>query len=127
MDRNKTYSKAARIKNKTDWQNSSFKLLFLQQRHRQLNRIRNLEELQEISKDRSMKTGKEDSKEAYENVLDIKGETDNMNLYKSIDSVFQELGICKGDEKMLKVMEYKLSDLTLNSNSKGSGSPQIYT
>ena len=71
-----------------------------------------------------MKTGKEDSKEAYENVLDIKGETDNMNLYKLIDAVFQELGICKEDDKMLKVLEHKLSDLTLNSNSKGNGSPQ---
>ena len=71
-----------------------------------------------------MKTGKEDSKEAYEKVLDIKRETDNMNLYKLIDAVFQELGICKGNDKMLKVLEHKLSDLTLNSNSKGNGSPQ---
>ena len=85
--------------------------MFLQQRHRQLNIIWDAEELQEISKDRSMKTGKEDSKEAYENVLDIKGETDNMNLYKLIDTVFQELGICIGDDKMLKVLEHKLSDL----------------
>ena len=101
--------------------------MFLQQRHRQLNRIREVEELQEISKDKSMKTWREDSMEAYENVLDIKGETDNMNSHKLIDAVFQELGICKGDDKMLKVLEHKLSDLTLNSNSKGNGSPQIYT
>ena len=47
-----------------------------------------------------------------------------MNLYKLIDAVFQELGICKGDDKMLKVLEHKLSDLTLNSNSKGNVSPQ---
>ena len=83
--------------------------------------------LRETSKDKSMKSWREDSKETYENVLDIKGETDNMNLYKLIDAVFQELGICKGDDKMLNVLEHKPCDLTLNSNSKDNGSPQIYT
>ena len=54
------------------------------------------------------------------NVLDMKEETDGMNLSEIIRLVFQEIGFQNEDEKTLQIVEYKLSELTLNSHLNGN-------
>ena len=54
------------------------------------------------------------------NVLDMKGETDGMNLSEIIRLVFQEFGVQNEDDKALQIVEYKLNVLTMNDTWNGN-------
>ena len=96
---------------KSDRQDTPFKWVFLQQRHKQRDKYHHLEECKEMGDAKSMQICREDLQDMYQNILDVKGEMDGTSLPKLVALVFQELGINQGGSVKFKLLSINSASL----------------
>ena len=120
MDKKKHVSKIHEKYNKIDKESASFKCIFFKLRFQEEDDVMDTEEQKEKIFDEDAQWQNENLRRMQTNVLDMKEETDGMNLSEIIRLVFQEIGFQNEDEKTLQIVEYKLSELTLNSHLNGN-------
>ena len=120
MDKKKHVSKIHEKYNKIDKERASFKCIFFKLRFQEEDDVMDTEEQKEKIFDEDAQWQNENLRRMQTNVLDMKEETDGMNLSEIIRLVFQEIGFQNEDEKTLQIVEYKLSELTLNSHLNGN-------
>ena len=119
MNKKKQPSKSPKKQIKKEKKKSLFKRIFFKLRFQETDKVIVAEELKINTEDRKTDLQNNSSGRMQTYVQDMKGETDKIDLSKIIMLVFQELGLQNEEDRELRMVEYKLNELTLNIHQNG--------
>ena len=119
MNKKKQPSKSPKKQIKKEKKKSLFKRIFFKLRFQETDKVIVAEELKINTEDRKTDLQNNSSGRMQTYVQDMKGETDKIDLSKIIMLVFQELSLQNEEDRELRMVEYKLNELTLNIHQNG--------